>query len=1131
MSPAELFNKYGTHFITSAIMGGKINSHYLYSSNQETNFLNISGSVSTEVRAKVVDVNAEIKGSYKIEAASQNIYIENSLDVLGGGDFAMMNDTDIGEMYADWQESLNDRAALIGIKDSGSLWPIWELIDPAKDTRGDYDWEDVNGVTQYGSRAQQLQGYFFTYGVKNYNSLRASVGTTPIVQPESIDSILINDKDAVDGIYEITAGKVNRINFSVSPDNAIGYQKSVRLNEENEYVTIGANNSEIIVSPDITPEKSYFAITVSAGNVSKTVYVKVVKTYSVDFRINLDGVTLESTERYKNLLEGSKISEPELIGIPANKIFCGWYKDDTCTEKFIFGQDPIRSNTTLYAKWEEYKPEIKFVTNIDGYTIDPVYVNYGDVYTPSFTPSYEGYKFDAYCTDAALTSGFNFDKPVTADVTIYLKWSPITYTITFIADGVVVGTASFTVENKNITVPAVPERTGFYGTWESYTLGTESITVNAVYSEKPRYTITYRDGANTIATLTFNEDTMGSITEPTPPTKKGYYSAWESYTLSPVDTIVNVVYTPKPTYTATFYADGNIVDTFTFNEDTIDTVVAPAVPEKTGYTAAWEDYTIIASDVVINAVYTAIPYTITYITNGAIQNNYTDTYTVEDTIVLPKLTDDSIYYEYNYHIGWFYDAECTEEFNEDLTLNPRDITLYAKWDRCMVYASIDSTAWCIESERVIIDWRNEEDTNLLNHTERDTLGTGRYDNIDIRPSTKEIIFIGDPNKVYQNFLMHICFFESNQELKLTFVNFRFVTDAEAAIKVYDDNGVKLEIEFVGFCTIGTACYGAGIINMPENDITITGSGEVKLGAALGTPGSGDGGNGGNGGTAIKAKNLTIDMEGSLLAYGGDGGNGAKGTNANGGDLGETGHTGGSGGSGGFAINTNTLIFKNGTATIIGGNGGAGGRGGDGDTDDSWFDKGGNGGTGGRGGDGAEAVLGIIELDIAENSKAVLNIRGGDSGSGGSGGSGHGRGLNGDPGSNGANPKLAVAIYTSDKAYEVYDTQKTWSNAKAYAESKGGYLVTITSEEEHEIIIKMLEHANGTTYYIGAERAVDGQDVWAWITGEEFDYAPWNEGEPNDTAGIEDCVEIYVSNSKFNDTDESIAKGFIIEYDL
>ena len=371
MSPAELFNKYGTHFITSAIMGGKINSHYLYSSNQETNFLNISGSVSTEVRAKVVDVNAEIKGSYKTEAASQNIYIENSLDVLGGGDFAMMNDTDIGEMYADWQESLNDRAALIGIKDSGSLWPIWELIDPAKDTRGDYDWEDVNGVTQYGSRAQQLQGYFFTYGVKNYNSLRASVGTTPIVQPESIDSILINDKDAVDGIYEITAGKVNRINFSVSPDNAIGYQKSVRLNEENEYVTIGANNSEIIVSPDITPEKSYFAITVSAGNVSKTVYVKVVKTYSVDFRINLDGVTLESTERYKNLLEGSKISEPELIGIPANKIFCGWYKDDTCTEKFIFGQDPIRSNTTLYAKWEEYKPEIKFVTNIDGYTIDP----------------------------------------------------------------------------------------------------------------------------------------------------------------------------------------------------------------------------------------------------------------------------------------------------------------------------------------------------------------------------------------------------------------------------------------------------------------------------------------------------------------------------------------------------------------------------------------------------------------------------------------------------------------------------------------------------------------------------------------------------------------------------------------
>jgi hypothetical protein len=58
----------------------------------------------------------------------------------------------------------------------------------------------------------------------------------------------------------------------------------------------------------------------------------------------------------------------------------------------------------------------------------------------------------------------------------------IEYTVTFVADGTTVGTAKYTGENKSITEPAVPEKEGYTGKWESYTLTTGDVTVNAVYT-------------------------------------------------------------------------------------------------------------------------------------------------------------------------------------------------------------------------------------------------------------------------------------------------------------------------------------------------------------------------------------------------------------------------------------------------------------------------------------------------------------------------------------------------------------------------------------------------------------------------------------------------------------------------
>lgn len=59
---------------------------------------------------------------------------------------------------------------------------------------------------------------------------------------------------------------------------------------------------------------------------------------------------------------------------------------------------------------------------------------------------------------------------------------PVTYTVTFVADGVTVETVTYEAGATSIEEPTVPVKDGYTGVWESYTLNDTNITVNAVYT-------------------------------------------------------------------------------------------------------------------------------------------------------------------------------------------------------------------------------------------------------------------------------------------------------------------------------------------------------------------------------------------------------------------------------------------------------------------------------------------------------------------------------------------------------------------------------------------------------------------------------------------------------------------------
>ena len=100
--------------------------------------------------------------------------------------------------------------------------------------------------------------------------------------------------------------------------------------------------------------------------------------------------------------------------------FIGWYTDDTYDTEFDFTQ-PIKSNTTVYAKWTANDYEVSFITE-HGKTPTSQNVKYNGTAKDPGTLTAEGYTFIGWYTDHTCTTEFKFSTPITGDTKVYAKW-------------------------------------------------------------------------------------------------------------------------------------------------------------------------------------------------------------------------------------------------------------------------------------------------------------------------------------------------------------------------------------------------------------------------------------------------------------------------------------------------------------------------------------------------------------------------------------------------------------------------------------------------------------------------------------------------------------------------------------
>lgn len=186
-----------------------------------------------------------------------------------------------------------------------------------------------------------------------------------------------------------------------------------------------------------------------------TVYAKWVKKPIVSFNTNGHG-TAPTRQTVELNGKATKPADPTAEGY----VFRGWYTTAACTTEFDFNT-PIAADTTLYAKWDEIYT-VTFNVGGHGTAPTPQKVENGSKATKPENPTAKGWRFDGWYTDEKCTARYDFDKAVTANTTLYAKWTQL-FTLTFETNG---GTKIDSVEAPDGSLVYLgsykPTKSGYY---------------------------------------------------------------------------------------------------------------------------------------------------------------------------------------------------------------------------------------------------------------------------------------------------------------------------------------------------------------------------------------------------------------------------------------------------------------------------------------------------------------------------------------------------------------------------------------------------------------------------------------------------------------------------------------------
>lgn len=153
-----------------------------------------------------------------------------------------------------------------------------------------------------------------------------------------------------------------------------------------------------------------------------------------------DAMTLELATVYFNTSGGLAIDPMRVAtnrpfyvsdAVKGYHDFAGWYLDETFETPFVPGETTISEDTTLHALFDPYQYTVSFITS--GLPIDAIIVNHNESFILPEAEK-EGHAFAGWYLDSGFIQTYKA-LPVTDDLTLYAKFTPHLYTITFETPG------------------------------------------------------------------------------------------------------------------------------------------------------------------------------------------------------------------------------------------------------------------------------------------------------------------------------------------------------------------------------------------------------------------------------------------------------------------------------------------------------------------------------------------------------------------------------------------------------------------------------------------------------------------------------------------------------------------------
>ena len=204
--------------------------------------------------------------------------------------------------------------------------------------------------------------------------------------------------------------------------------------------------------------------------------------------------------------------EPTLKGY----IFAFWYlgEDEQNATAYDF-DTPVTENITLTAKWNINKYTVTF-NSYGGTPVPPVQeVEYGLTATKPADPTLKGYTFAFWYLgeDEQNATAYDFDTPVTENITLTAKWNINKYTVAFNTDGGTPVPPAQEVEyGLTATEPdPAPTKTGY--TFTGWYLGDEKYDFSAAVEQNITLTAKWHITPHNIYAYLRTGDSIGDVLE------------------------------------------------------------------------------------------------------------------------------------------------------------------------------------------------------------------------------------------------------------------------------------------------------------------------------------------------------------------------------------------------------------------------------------------------------------------------------------------------------------------------------------------------------------------------------------------------------------------------------------------